>query len=194
MGNFKRDNKFGGRGDNRGFGRRDSGRPTMHKVVCSTCGKDCEVPFKPSGDKPVFCNECFKGKGDTERRRFRGKDSGRSNFGEKRMFTAVCDKCGKKCEVPFKPSGDKPIYCSQCFDKPDKKSSGTNQTNKQFEIINAKLDEILKSLSPAAPVKVKEKKTAVKKTKIVKPKKVSKSKVKKTVTPKKPKPKAKKKK
>jgi CxxC-x17-CxxC domain-containing protein len=25
----------------------------MHKAVCAECGKDCEVPFKPSGDRPV---------------------------------------------------------------------------------------------------------------------------------------------
>jgi CxxC-x17-CxxC domain-containing protein len=31
------------------------------------------------------------------------------------MFTATCSECGNKCEVPFKPSGDKPVYCSTCF-------------------------------------------------------------------------------
>jgi CxxC-x17-CxxC domain-containing protein len=34
----------------------------MHKAKCSECGKDCEVPFKPSGDRPVYCKECFKKK------------------------------------------------------------------------------------------------------------------------------------
>jgi len=31
----------------------------MHKAVCSECKKDCEVPFKPKEDRPVFCKECF---------------------------------------------------------------------------------------------------------------------------------------
>lgn len=31
----------------------------MHKAVCADCGNDCEVPFKPSGDRPVYCKECF---------------------------------------------------------------------------------------------------------------------------------------
>ncbi|MFC1507256.1 CxxC-x17-CxxC domain-containing protein [Thermoproteota archaeon] len=31
----------------------------MHKITCSDCGKDAEVPFKPSGDRPVYCRECF---------------------------------------------------------------------------------------------------------------------------------------
>ena len=44
------------------FGR-DSGysrRPReMHKAICSECNKECEVPFKPSEDRPVYCKECF---------------------------------------------------------------------------------------------------------------------------------------
>jgi len=31
----------------------------MHPVVCANCGKDTEVPFRPTGDRPVYCNECF---------------------------------------------------------------------------------------------------------------------------------------
>ena len=31
----------------------------MHKTTCSDCNQECEVPFKPSGDRPVFCKECF---------------------------------------------------------------------------------------------------------------------------------------
>jgi CxxC-x17-CxxC domain-containing protein len=29
------------------------------KVICSACKKECEIPFKPRGDKPVYCRECF---------------------------------------------------------------------------------------------------------------------------------------
>jgi len=44
-----------------GFGGqpRDFGPREMHKAVCSECGKETEVPFKPSGDRPVYCKECF---------------------------------------------------------------------------------------------------------------------------------------
>ncbi len=31
----------------------------LHKAVCADCRKGCEVPFKPSGDRPVYCPECF---------------------------------------------------------------------------------------------------------------------------------------
>jgi CxxC-x17-CxxC domain-containing protein len=31
----------------------------MHKAVCADCKKSCEVPFRPSGERPVYCKECF---------------------------------------------------------------------------------------------------------------------------------------
>ena len=31
----------------------------MHKAVCSECKKECQVPFKPTPGKPVFCKECY---------------------------------------------------------------------------------------------------------------------------------------
>ncbi len=31
----------------------------MYPVVCAECGKDTEVPFRPRGDRPVYCNDCF---------------------------------------------------------------------------------------------------------------------------------------
>ena len=47
-------------GEKKGFGQsRSFGPREMHKAVCSDCGKECEVPFKPSGDRPVYCKECF---------------------------------------------------------------------------------------------------------------------------------------
>ena len=52
---------FGGRrsdGGNRGF--RSFGPREMHKAVCSECKKECEVPFKPTEGKPVYCKDCFQ--------------------------------------------------------------------------------------------------------------------------------------
>ena len=49
---------------------RDSfgGRPReMHKAVCSECNKECEVPFKPTGSRPVFCKECYSKRKDSGR-------------------------------------------------------------------------------------------------------------------------------
>jgi CxxC-x17-CxxC domain-containing protein len=33
------------------------------------------------------------------------------------MFTATCSSCGQEAQVPFQPSGDKPVYCSTCFEQ-----------------------------------------------------------------------------
>lgn len=40
-------------------GPRNFGPREMHKAKCSECGNDCEVPFKPTEGKPVFCRECY---------------------------------------------------------------------------------------------------------------------------------------
>lgn len=87
MGNFKKDNKQGSRSSFGGgsFGRRsfrDGGRKrNMHQAVCSQCGKDCEVPFEPTGNKPVYCSNCFeKHGGGGDSRRFHDRGPRRQNF------------------------------------------------------------------------------------------------------------------
>jgi CxxC-x17-CxxC domain-containing protein len=84
MGNFKKDKgkRFGGHGGfgggRGGFGGgKDRGPVTMHQAVCDQCGKPCEVPFRPSGDKPVYCNLCFRNK------REGGSAQGGSHFAPK---------------------------------------------------------------------------------------------------------------
>ncbi len=32
---------------------------TLHKAICADCNKECEVPFAPSGGRPVYCKVCF---------------------------------------------------------------------------------------------------------------------------------------
>jgi CxxC-x17-CxxC domain-containing protein len=34
---------------------------------------------------------------------------------EREMFSATCSQCGREAQVPFRPSGAKPVYCSDCF-------------------------------------------------------------------------------
>ncbi len=55
-----------------------------------------------------------RGGGGFDRRPSFGRPEGRS-FDRPQLFPAVCDKCGKSCEVPFKPNGSRPVYCSDCF-------------------------------------------------------------------------------
>ena len=55
-----------GDGDRGGYGNRGRDRRTerheMHEAVCDKCGKDCEVPFRPTEGKPIYCDDCFKSK------------------------------------------------------------------------------------------------------------------------------------
>ena len=44
----------------RGNRRNDRGPREMHKVTCSECGKETEVPFKPTEGRPVYCQECYR--------------------------------------------------------------------------------------------------------------------------------------
>jgi len=48
---------------------------------------------------------------------FQGGGGGGFNKGPREMFKATCAGCQKECEVPFKPSGDRPVYCKECFSK-----------------------------------------------------------------------------
>ena len=86
--------------------------------------------------------------GDRSRGRFK-RDSGRSNRQPLEMHKAVCDKCGKECEVPFKPTSAKPVFCSDCFRKNDDSGSERKErpnTSEDFAKLNQKLDKIMKAL------------------------------------------------
>ena len=100
----------------------------MHKATCSDCGAECEVPFKPTEGKPVRCQECFRK--NRPQRRFGGRGGG---FGGQRfdrrpreMHKATCAKCKKECEVPFKPTEGKPVYCKECYAE-KKESEGNSE-------------------------------------------------------------------
>lgn len=102
---------FGGGG---GRDRQDRGPVTLHKATCATCGESCEVPFRPTGDKPVYCSNCFRANqagGD------RSERSPRKEFG--------------------RPSFVK---------SPDYRNNGGDHKH-EFETINAKLDKLTASIN-----------------------------------------------
>ena len=43
-----------------GYGARDRGPREMFTATCSNCGRDAEVPFRPTSGKPVYCSDCFR--------------------------------------------------------------------------------------------------------------------------------------
>ena len=105
----------------------------MHTATCGDCGNECQVPFKPKEDRPVYCRECFQnhkpapiegggrfgGRSGGGRSGGFGGDRG-SRFGNRddrprEMHDAKCGDCGTDCQVPFKPREDRPVYCRECF-------------------------------------------------------------------------------
>ena len=45
-----------------GGGYSDSRGPKqMFRATCAECGKETEVPFKPTEGRPVYCRDCFQG-------------------------------------------------------------------------------------------------------------------------------------
>ncbi|MEJ7748229.1 MAG: CxxC-x17-CxxC domain-containing protein [Candidatus Limnocylindrales bacterium] len=50
----------GGGGGGGGYGDRDRGPREMFAATCSSCGKEAQVPFRPTSGKPVYCSDCFR--------------------------------------------------------------------------------------------------------------------------------------
>lgn len=91
---------------------------TDKTLTCRDCGASfvftaSEQEFYASKgftNEPSRCPDCRAA-------RKRAQGGGYSGGGERRqMFPAVCSRCGKDTQVPFQPRGDKPVYCSDCFE------------------------------------------------------------------------------
>ncbi len=87
-------------------------------LTCCDCGNEFtftvgEQEFYSSkgfSKDPRRCPECRRArKHDRE-----NGESGRPN-GAREMFEVVCADCGQTAKVPFRPRGDKPVYCAECF-------------------------------------------------------------------------------
>lgn len=92
----------------------------MYSDKVLTC-KDCGAEFTFTASEQEFYNE----KGFTNEpgrcpqcraaRKAQSRNGGGFGRGEREMFTATCAACGKTATVPFRPSGDKPVYCRDCY-------------------------------------------------------------------------------
>lgn len=161
----------------------------MFKATCSECGNKCEVPFKPTEGKPVLCSTCFEKQKSKDQGRPDRRDFGR---GDRKMFVAVCNKCGGRAEVPFRPTEGKPVYCNNCFSQEGRRGDrrddrrrdrysnmprdtvGNRQLSDQLKSVSNKLDKVISILEGTVPKKKSEtlkpepkekaKKTAVKKS------------------------------
>ncbi|MCK5474982.1 MAG: hypothetical protein KAI71_00180 [Candidatus Pacebacteria bacterium] len=132
MGNFKQDrgkrsSGFGERSEGRsnhskgrgeGFSR-DRGPVTMHQTVCDECGKSCEVPFRPTEGKPVYCNDCFSRKKPENER-------GNERFSKDKFNNHKTSPRGD-----FESSGNK---------------GNNDELREQLVILNSKMDRLIKAV------------------------------------------------
>jgi len=131
MGNFGRSDRsnrgnFGRRDSGRGFNRDRGDRSNMHHAVCDACKKDCEVPFRPTGDKPIFCSDCFSKQG--------GGNSRPNKFGSDRDRRPRFEKSAG-------PDHSKEIL-------------------KEIKTLNYRIDQLIKTLDPKEDKPTEEKKEA----------------------------------
>ncbi|MBM7854827.1 CxxC-x17-CxxC domain-containing protein [Desulfohalotomaculum tongense] len=83
-------------------------------LTCKDCGEDFvfsagEQAFyaeKGFENEPARCPQCRAARKQRNSGGFRR---------EREMYPAVCAQCGAETEVPFRPSGDRPVYCRDCF-------------------------------------------------------------------------------
>ena len=68
MAAFKKSGGFKKPSFGRSSGGRDSRPHQMYSATCAKCRKSCEVPFRPNGEKPVLCRDCFGGSRDASPR------------------------------------------------------------------------------------------------------------------------------
>ena len=73
---------------------------------------DCRAARKSQRDGGGGSSYSSYGGGGSSYGSYGGGGGGR---GQREMFSATCSACGKEAQVPFQPSGDKPVYCSDCF-------------------------------------------------------------------------------
>ncbi len=123
--------------DNRGFRE-------MHQATCSQCGKDCQVPFRPTGDKPVYCSDCYEKLGNNSNSWSYGDDRpqrpsyGDRNSGGNRSFSNNRDFGGGRNFSNNRGTENR------SFSKPT--------DNRQMEMVAKKLDRIIELLEGQRPV------------------------------------------
>lgn len=98
---FDRSHRYG-----RGREGNDSRERDYTWVTCADCNKECEIPFKPSGDRPVYCKECL-----LKRKRGSRFNTNRDSRSEERDFPRQRHFDKRQTEKRQKPvKVEKPFY------------------------------------------------------------------------------------
>ncbi|MFZ3171223.1 MAG: zinc-ribbon domain containing protein [Carboxydocellales bacterium] len=91
---------------------------TDKSLTCKDCGESfdftaSEQEFyaeKGFTNEPGRCPQCRSA------RKAERSGGGRGGYGQQRQtYPATCAQCGTATQVPFQPSGDRPVYCRDCY-------------------------------------------------------------------------------
>src|SRR5271168_1302353 len=126
--NQDRGGRFGGaRGGSRGSnGRKEM---IMHSAICSKCGKTCEVPFRPTGEKPVYCRDCFREMGGGPPREGGDRRAPRRDFDHR--FEPKNDTRPQSRVEPYERKNE------------NKNEAQNDDLKRQLESVNNKLDKLI---------------------------------------------------
>jgi CxxC-x17-CxxC domain-containing protein len=147
----------------RNFGKRRPGRGRFDRKRPGMFGRrDDDRPAERT-DRPYDRRDRFSERRDRPPER-RDRPSDRTE-----MFSGICDKCGKDCEVPFRPTPGKPLFCDDCFKEKSREAGSRSVLGKlapdSLDQINKKLDRILSILE--GPAIKKEKKVHEEQPKVI---------------------------
>ncbi|MFA6281551.1 MAG: CxxC-x17-CxxC domain-containing protein [Candidatus Omnitrophota bacterium] len=95
----------------------------LDKKVDALIAKTVTVPKPVEAQKPFIAPKPFQQQSNAHAQAQRQNE----RFRERIMYKAVCADCRKECEVPFKPSGERPVYCQPCFSR--RKAGNSFNTN-----------------------------------------------------------------
>ena len=87
----------------------------MYEDKTLTC-KDCGNEFVfTAGEQEFYAERGFQN--EPQRCKACRDERKQATKAPREMFTAVCAECGGEAKIPFQPSDDRPVYCSECFAK-----------------------------------------------------------------------------
>ncbi len=94
-------------------------------LQCRDCGREFqftvgEQEFYASRgltNQPSRCPECRAARKSASGGGYSGGGGYSRDRGARQMYDATCSNCGQETQVPFQPRGDKPVYCSACFEQ-----------------------------------------------------------------------------
>ena len=149
----------------------------MHSATCAECGDRCEVPFRPTGERPVLCSNCFRGNKPTPR-----NDGGRMSFPEKASNSEDLNSL-KKEVTELSKKLDKVLLLLQRTNPVKevtvmKNSKGKDEVVEELETPKSKKKTVAKKVT----TKASDKKTPVEKKKVTKKAPTKKAAAKKKVT------------